>query len=144
MAWDVIRKQAGGGGAFPNLRDYHGVREAFTWGSVRAELAMPSGLNIAYHTLDRHVVEGRGDKLALRWLGKNGEKRDITYRELLELSCRFANLLLLWVSATAIGCSACSVEYPNFTLRHWGHCATEASSRHCSRPSAQNRCVPGW
>jgi len=43
--------------------------------------------------LDRHVVEGRGDKLALRWLGKNGETRDITYRELLELSCRFANLL---------------------------------------------------
>ena len=54
---------------------------------------MPGGLNIAYHALDRHVAEGRGDKLALRWLGKNGEKRDITYRELLELSCRFANLL---------------------------------------------------
>src|SRR6516165_5697007 len=54
---------------------------------------MPSGLNIAYHTLDRHVIEGRGGKLALRWLGKNGKKRDITYRELLELSCRFANLL---------------------------------------------------
>ena len=70
----------------PNLRDYDAVREAFTWGSVRAELAMPGGLNIAYHALDRHVVEGRGNKLALRWLGKNGEKRDITYRELLLLS----------------------------------------------------------
>ena len=58
-----------------------------------SELRMPGGLNIAYHALDRHVVEGRGDKLALRWLGKNAEKRDITYRELLELSCRFANVL---------------------------------------------------
>jgi len=93
VSWDVIRKQAGGKGLFPNLRDYQVVREAFTWGSVRAELAMPGGLNIAYHALDRHVVEGRGDKLALRWLGKNAEKRDITYRELLELSCRFANVL---------------------------------------------------
>jgi acetyl-CoA synthetase len=93
VAWDVIRKHVGGEGLFPNLRDYQVVREAFTWGSVRAELAMPGGLNIAYHALDRHVVEGRGDKLALRWLGKNGETRDITYRKLLELSCRFANLL---------------------------------------------------
>ena len=73
MAWDVIQKQAKAGAAFPNLRDYDVVREAFTWGSVRAELAMDGGLNIAYHALDRHIVEGRGDKLALRWLGKNGK-----------------------------------------------------------------------
>src|SRR5208282_4098496 len=46
-----------------------------------------------YLALDRHVAEGDGDQLALRWLGKNGEKRDITYSELLALSCRFANLL---------------------------------------------------
>ena len=93
MSWDVIRKRTAGQGLLPNLRDYPVVREAFTWKAVRAELDMPGGLNIAYHALDRHVVEGRGDKLALRWLGKNGEKRDIAYRELLELSCRFANLL---------------------------------------------------
>ena len=145
MSWDVIRKQAEGKGLFPNLRDYDAVREAFTWGSVRAELAMPGGLNIAYHVLDRHVAEGRGEKLALRWLGKNGKKRDITYRELLELSCRFANLL----SGLGVGqgdrvLSLRSAEYPSSTLRHWGHCATAACSRHCSRPSAQNRCAPGW
>ena len=93
VSWDVIRKHAGGKGLFPNLRDYHAVREAFTWGSARDELAMPGGLNIAYHALDRHVVQGRGNKLALRWLDKNGKKRDTTYRELLELSCRCANLL---------------------------------------------------
>jgi len=93
VSWDVIRKRTAGQGLLPNLRDYPVVREAFTWKAVRAELDMPGGLNIAYHALDRHVVEGRGDKLALRWLGKNGEKRDLAYRELLELSCRFANLL---------------------------------------------------
>ena len=30
VSWDVIRKQAGGRGRFPNLRDYDAVREAFT------------------------------------------------------------------------------------------------------------------
>jgi hypothetical protein len=86
-------KQAAGGSLLPNLRDYDAVREAFTWKEVRAELAVPGGLNIACHALDRHIAEGDGDKVALRWLGKNGEKRDITYCELLALSCRFANLL---------------------------------------------------
>src|SRR5271169_6273120 len=93
VSWDIIRKQAADEGPFPNLGDYDAVRETFTWEAVRAELAMPGGLNIAYHALDRHVAERRGEKLALRWLGKNGEKRDITYCELLALSCRFANLL---------------------------------------------------
>jgi acetyl-CoA synthetase len=93
VTWDIITKQAGRDSPGPNLRDYAAVRAAFTWDAVRAELAMPNGLNIAYWALDRHVVEGRGDKLALRWLGKNDERRDLTYRELLALSNRFANLL---------------------------------------------------
>ena len=93
MTWDIITKQAGRDHPGPNLRDYAAARAAFTWDAVRAELAMPSGLNIAYWALDRHVVEGRGDKLALRWLGKNDERRDLTYRELSGLSNRFANLL---------------------------------------------------
>jgi acetyl-CoA synthetase len=93
VSWDIIRKQAADECLLPNLRDYDAVREAFTWKEVRAELAMPGGLNIAYHALDRHIAEGDSDQVALRWLGKNGEKRDITYCELLALSCRFANLL---------------------------------------------------
>jgi acetyl-CoA synthetase len=93
VTWDVIRKQVRGEHPVPNLRDYDAVREAFAWSAVRSELAMPGGLNIAYHALDRHVAEGRGGKLALRWLGKSGEKRDISYRELLGLSNRFAHLL---------------------------------------------------
>jgi acetyl-CoA synthetase len=93
VSWDIIRKQAAYEGRPPNLRDYDAVRQAFKWKAVRAELAMPGGLNIAYHALDRHIAEGRGDKLALRWLGKAGERRDISYAELLALSNRFANLL---------------------------------------------------
>ena len=128
MAWDIIRKQAAGEGLLPNLRDYDAVREAFTWKSVRAELAMPGGLNIAYHALDRHVAEGRGDKLALRWLGKNGEKRDITYCELLALSCRFANLL----SDLGVGQGRSGVQPARPSSRAL-HCGT--------RHIAQRQCV---
>jgi acetyl-CoA synthetase len=93
VAWDIIKQQPEQDRPAPNLHDYGAVRAAFTWDTVRAEMAMPAGLNIAYHALDRHVMYGCGDKLALRWLGKNGEKRDYTYSELLALSNRFANLL---------------------------------------------------
>jgi acetyl-CoA synthetase len=91
--WDVITKNPDHERPVPNLRDYDALREAFSWQAVRSELAMPGGLNIAHHALDRHVGEGRGGKLALRWLGKTGEKQDISFRELQQLSCRFANLL---------------------------------------------------
>ena len=30
------------------------------------------GLNIAHEAVDRHVKAGRGDKLALRWIGRDG------------------------------------------------------------------------
>jgi acetyl-CoA synthetase len=48
-------------------------------------------LNIAYNCLDRHVANGGGDKVAYYWEGEPGEERTITYRELYEEVCRFAN-----------------------------------------------------
>jgi acetyl-CoA synthetase len=94
VAWETIRKRPENEGAASNLPDYAGVAARFTWDDVRAELAMPSGrMNIAYHTLDRHVSAGRGDGIALRWLGKDGERAEFTYRALTGLSHRFANLL---------------------------------------------------
>jgi acetyl-CoA synthetase len=93
VAWEIISKRTGSNRLAPNLRDYAAVRTAFSWEAARAELAMPGGLNIAYHALDRHIADGRGEKIALRWLGKNGERRDYPYSELLGLSNRFANLL---------------------------------------------------
>jgi hypothetical protein len=62
-------------------------------GPRRADQPGHGGLNITFQALDRHVAEGRGEKLAMGWLGKNGEKRDISYGELLALSCRSANVL---------------------------------------------------
>jgi acetyl-CoA synthetase len=50
-------------------------------------------LNASYNCLDRHVLAGRGDRVALHWRGEEGQERDITYAELLAEVQRFANAL---------------------------------------------------
>jgi len=79
----------------PNLADYETLVSRFTWTDARAELdGLPEdGLNIAHEAVDRHVARGRGEKLALRWLSKDGQTRDFTYRDLREQAARFANVL---------------------------------------------------
>ncbi|RMQ39210.1 Acetyl-coenzyme A synthetase [Pseudomonas syringae pv. actinidiae] len=50
-------------------------------------------LNVAYNCLDRHLAE-RGDTIAIIWEGDDpSEHREITYRELHEEVCKFANAL---------------------------------------------------
>lgn len=50
-------------------------------------------LNVSYNCLDRHIRAGRGDKSAIIWHGERGERREITYRELLRQVCKLANAL---------------------------------------------------
>ncbi|MCW3032171.1 MAG: acetyl-CoA synthetase [Solirubrobacteraceae bacterium] len=50
-------------------------------------------LNVSYNCLDRHVEDGRGERVAFHWRGEDGEERDITYAELLADVQRFANAL---------------------------------------------------
>jgi acetyl-CoA synthetase len=40
-------------------------------------------LNVSYNCLDRHVEEGRGERVAFHWRGEEGDERDITYAGLL-------------------------------------------------------------
>ena len=50
-------------------------------------------LNVSYNCLDRHL-DSRGDQVAIIWEGDDpGEDRKITYRELHEEVCKFANVL---------------------------------------------------
>jgi acetyl-CoA synthetase len=50
-------------------------------------------LNVSYNCLDRHVLEGRGERVAFHWRGEEGQERDITYAELLAEVERCANAL---------------------------------------------------
>jgi acetyl-CoA synthetase len=51
-------------------------------------------LNAAYNCVDRHVEAGRGDKVALHWIGEPGDTRDVTYADLHRDVQRAANALL--------------------------------------------------
>ena len=82
--------------AAPNMRDYDQERAAFSWEAARERLAgLPEdrGLNIGYEALGRHVAEGHGDQNAIIWLGKKGERVEISYAELDSLTNQFANVL---------------------------------------------------
>ena len=89
MSFSVIRKPAAAEGS------RGGRARPFSWEEARRALAgLPGGgLNIAHESLDRHLAEGRGDSLALRWLGKDGRIRDYTYAELGDRARRFASAL---------------------------------------------------
>lgn len=51
-------------------------------------------LNAAYNCVDRHVEAGKGDKVALHWVGEPvDDKRDITYAELKDEVSKAANAL---------------------------------------------------
>nr|WP_295828655.1 acetate--CoA ligase [uncultured Azospirillum sp.] len=94
MPWETIRKRPDDK-ATAVLTDYDQARAAFTWSGARADLdGLPDGgLNIAYEAVDRHVAHGRGDRIALRWLAKDGTSREFRYCDLAEHSGRFASLL---------------------------------------------------
>ncbi len=50
-------------------------------------------LNASYNCLDRWIERGKGDKIAYIWEGEDGEVRKLTYKQLYEEVCKFANAL---------------------------------------------------
>ncbi|WP_405133829.1 acetate--CoA ligase [Nocardia sp. NBC_01388] len=50
-------------------------------------------LNVAYNCVDRHVLDGHGDQVAIHWEGEPGDSRDLTYADLLAEVSRAANYL---------------------------------------------------
>jgi len=64
------------------------------WKSPYAKWFLGGSLNVSYNCLDRHVLAGRGSKVAFHWEGEPGDTRTVTYAELLDETQRFANVLL--------------------------------------------------
>ncbi|MGB8222451.1 MAG: acetate--CoA ligase [Polyangiales bacterium] len=82
--------------ASPNMGDYEKERATFSWETARKDLdGLPGGrgLNIAHEAIGRHVARGHGQQKAMIWLGKKGERVELTYSALDALSNRFANVL---------------------------------------------------
>jgi acetyl-CoA synthetase len=63
------------------------------WDLPYSEWFSDGTLNVSYNCLDRHVIAGRGDKVAFYWEGEPGDSRTITYSQLLDEVQKFANVL---------------------------------------------------
>jgi len=80
----------------PNLKDYDKAYAEFEWDDVKEEITgLPGnkGLNIAYEAVDRHVKNGKGEELAMRWISKKNKVKDFSFRFVKEETNRFANVL---------------------------------------------------
>jgi len=71
--------------------DFHTVLE---WDRPFSKWFIGGRLNMSYNCLDRHVEAGFGDRIAYHWEGEPGDTRTISYADLLDEVCRFANALL--------------------------------------------------
>jgi len=91
----VIRKDLAALRPTPHLLDLERERAAFTWAQARAALdGLPGGaLNIAHEAVERHARGSRANRVALRWLGADGDSIGFTYADLSALASRFANAL---------------------------------------------------
>ncbi|SEJ45442.1 acetyl-CoA synthetase [Bhargavaea ginsengi] len=76
-----------------NLENYDEIRNTFTWEDASGELFWKAGkVNAAYATVDRHVDEGYGDKIALHY-ANGDERRSLTFREVKEKTDHYARVL---------------------------------------------------
>jgi acetyl-CoA synthetase len=71
-------------------REWHTICE---WELPFSKWFVGGQLNVSHNCLDRHVLAGKGDKVAIHWEGEPGDRRTITYAELLDEVQRFANVL---------------------------------------------------
>ncbi len=95
MQTSIIAK-TGGFRTTPNLGDYEQALASFSWDEARKLLdGLPGGkgLNIAHEAIDRHAAGPRAAHIALRWLGRDGSRREFTFADLRNLTNRFANVL---------------------------------------------------
>ena len=96
MIWSTIRKTAWPSGVVPNVVRSSGATTAFRWDDARRQLdGLPGGrgLNIAHEAVDRHAEGPFGDRVALRWVHRDGGITDATFVDLRTWTNRFANAL---------------------------------------------------
>lgn len=63
------------------------------WKEPYAKWFIHAQTNLSYNCLDRHLANDLGQKTALIWEGEPGETRRLTYQDLHQSVCQFANAL---------------------------------------------------
>ncbi|MCS6779036.1 MAG: acetate--CoA ligase [Geminicoccaceae bacterium] len=94
-AWPRLRKDPASLVPRPHLADYEATRQGFSWEAARSGLSgLPGGgLNIAHEAVHRHASGPRAERTALRWIGKDGSRREFSYAQLSTEARRFASAL---------------------------------------------------
>ncbi len=77
-----------------NLYWHEKWSQVLDWQPPFAKWFVGGKLNASYNALDRHVLEGRGDRVAFLFEGEPGDTRKITYAQLLTEVKKTANALL--------------------------------------------------
>ena len=67
--------------------------QVLDWNPPHAKWFVGGRLNISANCLDRHVRTARRNKAAIIWEGEPGDRRTLTYFDLLRDVCQFANVL---------------------------------------------------
>jgi len=76
-----------------NLDWFEPPTKTLDWNMPHAKWFVGGKLNVAHNCLDRHL-EKNGNKPALLWEAEDGATLQLTYAELHERVCKFANVLL--------------------------------------------------
>jgi len=77
-----------------NLGSYEQAVRNFRWEDIeqRFSWATTGKVNMAYELIDRHVLDGKGDKIALYYSDSSRDEK-YTFSDLMKASNRFANVL---------------------------------------------------
>ncbi|SFJ56753.1 AMP-binding enzyme [Brevibacillus centrosporus] len=75
-----------------NLKNYEEALQTMDWRNVEQQFTWSETgkVNIVYEAIDRHVVEGRGERVALHYTDGSREE-SYTFKEMMQLSSSFAN-----------------------------------------------------
>ena len=65
--------------------------KVYEWDAPWAKWFIGGELNLSYNCLDRHLTSGRRNKAAIIWESEPGEVQTLTYQQLHDEVCRFAN-----------------------------------------------------
>ena len=83
--WDKLARQ--------DLHWFKPYDTVLEWNEPFAKWFVGGQTNASYNCLDKHIEAGNGDRVALLWDGEPGDQRTLTYRELHEDVCKFANAM---------------------------------------------------
>ena len=78
-----------------NLEDYDNAYNSFSWEEAKKEISyFPGGkVNAAYNAIDRHVSNGRRNKVALYTVGADNKLEKLTFQEIFDESNKVGNAL---------------------------------------------------